>query len=463
MTDNIYTGCDESCRRARNIDFGAQIARFSAQTGLRSCQPRQEPILPQRTPSTTDGTALNSQVTQAIAFAYSFLEKFIQLPFFVPAPNDLDEFLQSVSQHPESKKVGKGAPSGDDAGSDLKIQLAPRPVGPDSPGDNQSADPAAGTGRTEKERQEFVLGLERDSDFIRQTAKWVGQTFDYNPRRLKQFINLFKLRIYIADYAGLLDTVGDEPPELTPEQIAKLTAIFLRWPNFTEDWLRTPTLLTKVQEDAISSATTVRNIGWSADQDLITLLRLDPTRSAVSSQQPAAIELQPKFSLARVKLESVLRVMPVRVRNILAPAQQAARQALISLEAEYMKTRESLPADPHRTGIMNSIFDRMREAHPKASLTDAEIRRLFSQSDGERIAGLAAVALQSDTRFFDLIYPCIAVQNTAFEQYHALIIARVHHLTLSWHRGALSANLRENSKPVGSVAPGSCRAATRQD
>ena len=97
------------------------------------------------------------------------------------------------------------------------------------------------------------------------------------------------------------------------------------------------------------------NPGWTGNQDLRALLRIDPAGNASDERSDDdIIELNPEFSLARVKLESVLRVMPVRIRS-LGPDQQQARQQLKALADRYMRTRESMKPGSERTAKMNGI------------------------------------------------------------------------------------------------------------
>jgi hypothetical protein len=356
---------------------------------------------------TSEGSAEIFESSQALAFGYAFLEKFIQLPFTVPAPNDIDAFLKDLSLQEASDQALKEITSTKRDVSPLVLATKPVTQKTTSHDGGGSRDSGSRNEKTEEEREQFILGLGRDSNFVRETAKWVSRTFDYNPRRLKQFINLFRLRLYIADLTGCLDKVGNDPPALTPEQIAKLTAILMRWPNFAEAWFKTPLLLEHLTSTALGYEKSVPG-GWSQQEDLLALLRLDPTSSE---------KLSLRFSLHKVKLESVLRIVPARE---LTRAQRVARQALQSLGSEYVKIRASLAAGPERTQIMNAIFGQMRNTHPDAKLKDEEIRRLFSRSDGDRIAGLAAVDLQPNSKFADVVLPFIEEPNSPFEQYHAL-------------------------------------------
>jgi len=60
----------------------------------------------------------------------------------------------------------------------------------------------------------------------------VLKVFDYNPRRIKTFLNLYRLSLYIASSQGLLDidkVTGKS--EVTPEQLGAFIALTTRYPN----------------------------------------------------------------------------------------------------------------------------------------------------------------------------------------------------------------------------------------
>ncbi len=60
---------------------------------------------------------------------------------------------------------------------------------------------------------------------------------DYNPRRIKQFINLFRLKAFIAIETGLFcSNVSDSSKTpLSLEKLGKFVAITLKWPLIISD------------------------------------------------------------------------------------------------------------------------------------------------------------------------------------------------------------------------------------
>ena len=117
----------------------------------------------------------------------------------------------------------------------------------------------------------FGEGDQYDSQAIRDIVMMVAPALDSNPRRIKQFINMFRLNAVIAAETGI-----NERLEL--EQLGKFVAISLRWPrllNYLEDDLD---LLNDLQRSALDSKSTKESAKatvnyWRQRQALISLLR----------------------------------------------------------------------------------------------------------------------------------------------------------------------------------------------
>lgn len=131
-----------------------------------------------------------------LAFADNYLEKFIQIPFLIPKPREreIEELVRTIVE-------------GDEANGE-------RPGGDgEEPG-------------TDDERREVLSGQE-----LVDLTGMVAPAFDYNPRMVKTFVNLFRLRTMLAAEVGLFD---EEGADLTEEQLAKFVAISLEWPPLVE-------------------------------------------------------------------------------------------------------------------------------------------------------------------------------------------------------------------------------------
>jgi hypothetical protein len=66
----------------------------------------------------------------------------------------------------------------------------------------------------------------------------IAPTFEMNPRRLKQWLNLFRLRYFVASNTGQLGR-GQSAGWSLP-QLGKVVAIELRWPMLIDHLLDTP-------------------------------------------------------------------------------------------------------------------------------------------------------------------------------------------------------------------------------
>lgn len=149
-----------------------------------------------------DDTTESAETANALAgltYGYEFIEKFIQLPFRVPMLTEtgLRPFLDSLLGTASTAR-GSG--------------IAPRPA----------------------VLEEIV---EHDGPDVRRVMEMVAPALGHNPRRMKQFLNLFRLRHYIAQKTGQLrvDGLG---LGLTLPQLGKIVAIELRWPLVLDRLLR---------------------------------------------------------------------------------------------------------------------------------------------------------------------------------------------------------------------------------
>lgn len=141
-----------------------------------------------------------------LEYGYSFIEKFIQLPFLVPqaSVDQVNGFLEKLF----GSKTVVVQPA----------QFSPSAVQPVS-------------GRRAEE------AVTDDSQIVGDILKMVAPAFDYNPRRLKQFVNAFRLKTFIASRTGLFEEPGEprKYDRLTIHQLGKFVAIGLRWPLLLAD------------------------------------------------------------------------------------------------------------------------------------------------------------------------------------------------------------------------------------
>ncbi len=139
-------------------------------------------------------------VVSGLEFGYGFLEKFIQVAFQVPRPSKshLEHFLRSL-EHQESIDPNR------------RRYLA-----------------SVSTGIKHQ--------YKADKDHLLRVAEQLVPCLDFNPRRIKQFLNVFRLRWFLAAHTDLLGEIG-EKDRVTVEQLAKFSALVLCWPGLIADLL----------------------------------------------------------------------------------------------------------------------------------------------------------------------------------------------------------------------------------
>jgi hypothetical protein len=212
-------------------------------------------------------------------FGFNFIEKFIQIPFRVPqAKLEIKQFLARLTS-------------------------------PSAEATHQEPD------RTAAEEEKIRIVTTEDSPLIREIGDVVAPALDYNPRRLKQFLNLFRLKTIIASNTGLFR--GEEA--LTLQQLAKWVVIILRWPLLLNDLDLNPGLLGQLQKEAVK--TPVKDLPqdpaldehnptlsrWRQRPNLLAFLRL----GCVSEESGNRYDPHSDWSMEHVKVSKLLQVAPL--------------------------------------------------------------------------------------------------------------------------------------------------------
>jgi formylglycine-generating enzyme required for sulfatase activity len=204
---------------------------------------------------------------KGLEYAYAFIEKFIQIPFVVPQPSirNFENFFKTTP--PKLSLMAQGinlykklTENFNTLRKNLKklfIKKQPEQK-PDLEKPIQAPPPIISQPQKNKpqqsRRQKLKLLATEDSSTINRMTEMVASAMDYNPRRLKQFANLFRLRAYIASDTGLFDEVYDlannavTNAPLTLEQLGKFTAISLKWPLLITDLENHPNLLANLED-----------------------------------------------------------------------------------------------------------------------------------------------------------------------------------------------------------------------
>ncbi|MGB7924268.1 MAG: P-loop NTPase fold protein [Pyrinomonadaceae bacterium] len=232
-----------------------------------------------------------------LEYGYSFIEKFIQLPFLVPqaSHNQLKVFLERIFSPTRA----------DERPAYRQRYPANRPEG----------------ARAEEKVNE-------NSEMVQNIVEMVAPTFEYNPRRLKQFVNTFRLKTYIASRTGLFDAPQDttQYAPMTAEQLGKFVAIGLRWPLLLADLDADRDLLSKLQQLVLSDQTlsdlekfytsdtmvygrrlSDAEMRWLRRENLVKLLRV-----GCDTADPPSANV---YSLSNLNVNNLLQVSPLTTKT----------------------------------------------------------------------------------------------------------------------------------------------------
>ncbi|TRU27791.1 MAG: serine/threonine-protein kinase pkn1 [Microcystis aeruginosa Ma_MB_S_20031200_S102] len=296
--------------------------------------------LPSETTEIDPDILARRSANKGLAYGYTFIEKFVQLPFLVPQPSqsDFEHFLtQLATSTPSNLQPAKPHFTFFQSFWGMfKLALPWRNNSQKhltSPTSNQTSDlnnsspdnPSIQSEQTEKQKAQaaVIKRLEaiqvnksdnRDSQTVRNVIMMVAPALDYNPRRIKHFINVFRLKVYIANETGLFFEKRDENdnllvPSLTFEQLGKFTAISLKWPLLLSDLENDKQILAELEKFALDEEKTkeyeesIRY--WGSHTKLKALMAYGHEKSAANS----------KFSLAEVNVDKLLQVSPKVIRQ----------------------------------------------------------------------------------------------------------------------------------------------------
>jgi hypothetical protein len=118
-----------------------------------------------------------------------------------------------------------------------RSRVAPNPIAREgtAPGRPASIGTEPASPEQTEARRARALQFQGDSEKVRRVAMMIASALDPNPRRLKQFINLFRLQAYIANELGFFDADQPAGRRVTFEQLDKFVAISLKWPALLAD------------------------------------------------------------------------------------------------------------------------------------------------------------------------------------------------------------------------------------
>jgi hypothetical protein len=317
------------------------------------------PVLVHVTPAATDNerqadTKADERVAAPVApiapagiaanylrFGSSYLEKFIQLSFAIPViskKQDFDRFLNGLTPQPARarwlrrvlgywrqayKKILSKNSSNQQINttSSHGIDISP-------------PSPARASEAREERVQQIQIKIGEDGAGVRVVVEMVGPIFGNNPRRLKQFISTFRLALSIYGGQGIFD-LRDDKPVATPQQIAKILALLLRFPDLRSDLVETPDLFARLESDALASSTSSLLSHPGVRKVLLHGVSL-------SSNGDTPTQHANPFSLQLVDVSFLLSVLPKRIYTETPPGPANARVEVSSSgERRQAQTSES--------------------------------------------------------------------------------------------------------------------------
>jgi Leucine-rich repeat (LRR) protein len=329
-----------------------------------------------------------------LRYGYSFIEKFIQLPFGMPRPthSDIDNMMASMrSKEGEEQTVPpleeKAIKDKIDTSSDGKNLVDSKgksevkreeKIGPKDLEEEREA--------AEKQRQ-MELKLADDSEQICGIVHMIAPAMDFNPRRVKQFINLFRLKAYIAYETQLLILPEEiEVSEgVTLEQLGKIVAISLRWPLLLEALERDELLLGQLSEFAEgmmeNSLSSVVARRWAQDEQLLELIRF----GCMTEERKKTSEW-PMYTLRHAKIDKLLRVSP-KIRNMKKAPLEIKVSDTIGINDNVGEVIEKEREDEEKAGSeekKKAVIRKKKKAKKKVTKKKAKVKPLRFQSGSEK-------------------------------------------------------------------------------
>ena len=218
-----------------------------------------------------------------LAYGYEFIEKFIQLPFRLPLSTeaDLGGFILGLLARPSDAADQASLPALGPAAPDTTPDAAPETKADDpttakrAPGEG-AATPRPEAGETpvarvapsspppDRRAEGTIEEITGDETFLAAPLTHAAGVLDGNPRRIKQLVNLVRLQRRLLPLLGASVTDG---------QLAKWTAVALRWPVFLVDLEQERGLLEALVARDDPPAPSGRYLHWNGVRELVVFLR----------------------------------------------------------------------------------------------------------------------------------------------------------------------------------------------
>ncbi|WP_420714937.1 KAP family P-loop NTPase fold protein [Corallococcus sp. bb12-1] len=251
---------------------------------------RQSDILPLLTARALGGDRADAASPyRALEFGHAFLDRFIQIPFRIPRMEgaSLQSFCESLMLDPilleEKKKDGKR-----DTFFDFDWSLFE-------------------FGKPQPRTVMMIESADADSPTMRQVVALVAPALDFNPRRLKQFINALRLNAFLHGELGSFDVMPGQPEStrLNLVKLSKLVALELWWPRLLDDAERDPMLIRSLELNLRSPQSPGSTMGSS---------RATEWRSQDAPMRILSIGLDDGNELYGIDFRKLRRVAPLAKR-----------------------------------------------------------------------------------------------------------------------------------------------------
>jgi len=234
-------------------------------------------------------------------FGHEYLEKFIQLPIRLPIPSsaDLTKFISDLSS-PQAEAIDHK--SNNDTNSADRRHQQPETIKGDSPSAKASAESLEQDLEDDKFEERdwdaFRLVEGENREELETIVSMVAPAVKNNPRRIIQFVNLFRFRLFTAFRTGIMNPKSGHYA-VTPEQLAKFVALTIAWPKLRAEIETTPSLLIRLGIQAEKSEVDRDDPSpWINVQKLMELLGF------------LSREIPETFSIRTVNVSDLLRAAP---------------------------------------------------------------------------------------------------------------------------------------------------------
>jgi hypothetical protein len=213
--------------------LGLDRAKVAAAVGFKFRE-----IVPYLDPSLDPAINSASRPASVRSFGDAFLEKFIQLSFRLPISSSEAQartFIDSLIA--EEKKPNQA-----------RTTAVADPAKPTAQ--------AVAAAAAESARRALRIESGAESQRIRDILLMVREILEYSPRRIKTFLNAFRLALYIASAQGLLDVdLNTGEAEVNPERLGKFLVLTSRYPELRSILVEDPTFLYKIEQLTLNGET----------------------------------------------------------------------------------------------------------------------------------------------------------------------------------------------------------------